>query len=271
MLTLPFRVATPDEGHVATPALRPVYDEPVTVREGDERTAKPLTFRAYAVLHDAIVRCELAPGSWITASEIAERFGLGHTPTLRALSRLESAGFARAVKRKGWQISPLTPQTVDDILEALRLTGPDLMALACRNATDEQIEKLRTMSRAWSPPGSDPHVEPDLGLTPFTYLAEICGNPVMTRMAVPMTAHAHRVYNLGIRHGIFADSVAMRWREQALDALAVRDAARSRSAMAEAVRVAQTQLRRMLRGMPTDASVSAVLEASATGGVRAAG
>src|SRR5437879_140022 len=98
--------------------------------------ARPMSDKAYEALHGAIVRCELAPGTWMKAADVSELLGVGRTPTIQALLRLEAAGFTRPAKRKGWQVTPVTLQSVHDILEAFRVVAPGMAALVVRNATD---------------------------------------------------------------------------------------------------------------------------------------
>ena len=59
------------------------------------------TDAAYAVLHDEILNCRLAPGSKITISEIAPRHGFSPGAVREALSRLAAERLTVATAQKG--------------------------------------------------------------------------------------------------------------------------------------------------------------------------
>ncbi|KUN83335.1 GntR family transcriptional regulator [Streptomyces griseoruber] len=228
-----------------------------TMGDGSQSKARPMSDKAYETLRDAIVSCELAPGTWIKAAELSESLGLGRTPTMQALQRLEAAGFARPVKRKGWQVTPMTLQNVHDILEAFELTAPSLVVLIIRNATDEQIATFAELVTASSPADrSASALSPDLmKAAPIRYLVQMCGNPVMTEMALPLATHVERVFRFGLLHDNFLDRVHVRWRSAFLEALAARDEKRAREALLKVIHVGAAELHRILQGAESIRSV----------------
>ncbi|CAM5350780.1 GntR family transcriptional regulator [Streptomyces aurantiogriseus] len=231
--------------------------------KGDDRQSKarPMSDKAYETLREAIVSCELAPGAWIKASELAESLGLGRTPTMQALQRLEAAGFVRPVKRKGWQVTPMTLQSVQDILEAFELTAPSLVVLIIRNATDEQIATLGEKVIRSAPGRPATEVKPDLKAAPIRYLVQICGNPVMTEMVLPLATHMERVLSFGLLHDDnFLDPAYVRWRNVLLDAMAARDEKRAREAVLKVIHVGATEINRILQGAQSIRSVPLNIE-----------
>lgn len=210
--------------------------------------ARPLTVRAYNQLFTAVVRCDLAPGTWMKASEFSELLGVGRSPTIQALARLEEAGFARPVKRKGWQVTPVTLQGVRDILEAWRMVAPSLIVLTIRNATDEQISTLRQRETEWAPGYTVAQGAPNLDSAPFQYFAEVCGNPFMTEMTRGISAHVERVMNFALRQGSFVDEAYNRWRDSVFDAMEARDEKRACHALVRLIGVGESELFRILQG-----------------------
>ena len=219
--------------------------------------ARPLTVRAYDQLFTAIVRCDLAPGTWMKASEFSELLGVGRSPTVQALGRLEEAGFARPVKRKGWQVAPVTLQGVRDILEAWRLVAPSLTVLTIRNATDEQISILRKRETDWGPGYQIAESAPNLDAAPFQYFAEICGNPFMAEATRGLLAHVERVMNFALRQGSFVDAAYNRWRDAVFDAMEARAEKRASHAIVRLIGVGESELFRILQG--TDSVLSTPL------------
>lgn len=216
--------------------------------------------KAYETLRDAIVRCELAPGAWIKASELSESLGLGRTPTMQALQRLEAAGFARPVKRKGWQVTPITLQSVHDILEAFQLTAPGLVTLLIRNATDEEIARLGELVMTWAPGRPPSEAIPDPKAAPIRYLVQICGNPMMAEMALPLVTHVERVLNFGLLQEYLVGPNYVHWRNVLLDACAVRDEKRARKAVVNVIQNGTTGVIQLLQGAQSIRSVPLQIE-----------
>ncbi|MFD5537455.1 GntR family transcriptional regulator [Streptomyces sp. NPDC127079] len=222
--------------------------------------ARPMSDKAYETLRESIVHCELAPGTWIKASELSELLGLGRTPTIQALQRLEAAGFTRPVKRKGWQVTPVTLQHVHDTLETFELTTPGLVALVTRNATDEQIATLCELILTWAPGRPLSEAVPDFKANPVRYLVQICGNPVMVELTLPLAAHVERVLNFGLRQHGPVDTAYLRWRDAAFDAMSTRDGKRAQKAILELVQLGSTEIHRILQESQSIRSVPLHIE-----------
>lgn len=227
--------------------------------------ARPMSDKAFDALYDAIVSCELAPGTWMKASEISEFLEVGRTPTVRALMRLEEAGFTRPAKRKGWQVTPVTLQGVHDIIDVFRVLAPGLAVLIIRNASDHQIDALREMTYRWAPADPESERPSDFGFGPIRYYVDICGNPMMAEMARGAAAHHERVVNFGLRHGEFIDSRFARWRDIHLDALTNRDEKRARDSMQKLIDVEESELNRILQGTRSIRSIPIRAERASCG------
>ena len=106
-----------------------------------------LTDAAYAVIHRKIVTCELAPGQRITEKQVAEDTGFGATPVREALARLDNEGLVITLPRRGYQVTPLTIKSVDDLFQVWRIVGPELCRLAVENMTEPQRQELKRRFR----------------------------------------------------------------------------------------------------------------------------
>jgi len=94
--------------------------------------SRPLSLadEAYAELRARIVDCRLAPGSRVTERQLAAELGIGLTPVRQALSRLDSEDLIRTLPRRGYQIAPLTIESVNDLFQVWRILGPAIAELA---------------------------------------------------------------------------------------------------------------------------------------------
>ncbi len=76
-----------------------------------DRSKQTRTSRAYRRLRELIVCGQLAPGSRIVESDLAERFGVSRTPVRAALQRLEQEGYivsGNSGQRWRPKVAPLT-------------------------------------------------------------------------------------------------------------------------------------------------------------------
>lgn len=111
---------------------------------------RPLSLadEAYAALRDRIVDCRLSPGLRVTEKQLAAELGVGLTPVRQALARLDSDGLVRTLPRRGYQITPLTIESVNDLFQVWRILGPAIVELAGRNMSAENRNRVVTAYHA---------------------------------------------------------------------------------------------------------------------------
>jgi len=94
--------------------------------------ARPLHAQVRQVVLERIIRGDLAPGSRVVESRLAEDLGVSRTPLREALMHLEREGFLELVPNRGFSVAGLTMDEASEIYpllallegHALRLTGP---------------------------------------------------------------------------------------------------------------------------------------------------
>lgn len=100
---------------------------------------------AYRQLRADIVSCRLSPGQRFTERALAASTGFGMTPIREALTRLDHEGLVRTVPRKGYQVTPLTLKSVDDLFTLWRIVGPEIARIGVRDASAAQRERVRAV------------------------------------------------------------------------------------------------------------------------------
>ncbi|MFD4509169.1 GntR family transcriptional regulator [Streptomyces sp. NPDC058457] len=110
---------------------------------------------AYRKLRADIVSCRLVPGQRLTERSLAETTGFGISPVRDALTRLSHEGLVRTLPRKGYQVTPLTLKSVDDLFTLWRIVGPETVRLGVQDATGEQRRQIVAAFTA-ALPGGDP-------------------------------------------------------------------------------------------------------------------
>jgi DNA-binding GntR family transcriptional regulator len=99
----------------------------------DDTTPVTLAGEVYVTLRERIASCQLAPGQRVTERQLAAELGYGLTPVRQALARLDSEGLVRTLPRRGYQVTPLTIGSVNELFQVWRIIGPPIAELAAKN------------------------------------------------------------------------------------------------------------------------------------------
>jgi len=102
----------------------------------------------YKRLLDMIRDGELAPGTRLRESHLAELLGVSRTPVREALRRLEMQGLVTHEIHRGTVVRALDHNTVTELYFMRELLEGAAAALASRQASKAEIEALRDMIEA---------------------------------------------------------------------------------------------------------------------------
>jgi DNA-binding GntR family transcriptional regulator len=126
-----------------TPSGRAVVDEaPAAIEPLQRRTLHDEVVERVRAL---IVEGRLAPGSRIHETELGKALGVSRTPLREALKVLASEALIELIPGRGAVVKRLTRQDVRDMLDVLVALETMGGRLACRNASDDDIAKLRSL------------------------------------------------------------------------------------------------------------------------------
>jgi DNA-binding GntR family transcriptional regulator len=95
-----------------------------------------------AIRHD-IVHCLLEPGIVVSETEMAERYGVGRTAARFALQRLADEEWVEPLPRKGYRVTPMTLESIDQLSAERMILEPFAARLAATRITAEQLERLK--------------------------------------------------------------------------------------------------------------------------------
>jgi DNA-binding GntR family transcriptional regulator len=167
-----------------------------------EDTTISLAERAYRVLRELIITCEIEPGAWVSESQLAVQLGVGKTPTREALRRLCGEGLVTPTHRRGYQVTPITVAQVREVFEAYRIFVPEVAALVTARSTSEEIHELAEVAERWAGAREgDAHPGP----TPFPLFIKLSRNPTIVDMGNRVIGHFERMVNFAIFHGALVD------------------------------------------------------------------
>lgn len=99
------------------------------VERGAERT---LAAKAYRLLREDIVRGALEPGSKLKLEEIGSRYGFGLAPLREALARLAGDSLVMTEGQRGYWVTPLSQQELEDVTRLRALVEIEAVERAIR-------------------------------------------------------------------------------------------------------------------------------------------
>lgn len=113
----------------------------------------------YFQLKTLIMGFELYPGSRVTETELAERFGVSRTPVREALQRLQLEGYLTVRPKQGCFIREIDIEEIDEHYQVRIALELCAVELACTHMPDRALKEL---AREWDPayqPSEDQDVE----------------------------------------------------------------------------------------------------------------
>jgi DNA-binding GntR family transcriptional regulator len=104
--------------------------------------------RAYRALRDVIVSLDVygQPGEVrLDERRLAQDLGISRTPVREAMAQLEREGFVRSIPRRGVYVVRKTKREIIEMITAWAALESMAARLITRNASDEEIARLRAM------------------------------------------------------------------------------------------------------------------------------
>ncbi|MDX1945267.1 MAG: GntR family transcriptional regulator [Pirellulaceae bacterium] len=129
----------------------------------------------------SIVRGELAGGTELKSTQLAQQLGFSRTPVVQALQRLASDGIVSLEKNKRAVVRPGAENWLVELHELRELLEPAAAARAAPQVTEEDLARLDPLAAA-----AKPHGQPDwmAAAQEFDFalhllIADRCGNFAM--------------------------------------------------------------------------------------------
>lgn len=99
----------------------------------------------YDTLHDAIMRCELAPGEKLVIDTISEWLEVSPIPVRGALQRLQAEGLVEITPHTGTVVSEISPDHISEIFVLLESLEIAAFSDAVQKATSKDVAYLRQL------------------------------------------------------------------------------------------------------------------------------
>ena len=106
----------------------------------------PLRDVVFNTLRQAILKGELKPGERLMEIQLANKLGVSRTPVREAIRKLELEGLVLMIPRKGAEVTEITRQDMEDVLEVRTALEELAVKDACDHITDAQLSELKKAS-----------------------------------------------------------------------------------------------------------------------------
>jgi len=95
--------------------------------------------RAYKIIKEKIINCELAPGEILNEEKLKEEIQSSRTPIREALNRLEQEKLVKIVSKKGIFVSDITIKNIIDIFQVRELIDPYITEIATPVMSEKKL------------------------------------------------------------------------------------------------------------------------------------
>lgn len=99
--------------------------------------------KVYQKLFEAIIVGRLMPGERILEEEISSKLEISRTPVRQAMRKLEEQNLIKIIPYKGAVVSEISYEEAVDLLEMCKVMEEFLCEKAAKNASREDIEKIK--------------------------------------------------------------------------------------------------------------------------------
>ena len=127
-----------------------------------KKTDPYLRSRAYDIIKNKIVRCELRPGSTLSEKDLMDEIGASRTPIREAISKLEEEHLVVVYPKRGIFVTEITIKDVIDIYAMRLVVEPYAVKMAVLMLAAEAVlpfKELWSQDHALLPP--EEHVKAD--------------------------------------------------------------------------------------------------------------
>jgi len=154
--------------------------------------ARSLSEQAYEQLEKRLVNLDLPPGAQVSEGHLIEMIGLGRTPVREAIQKLAQQEMFLVLPRKGLVVTPISRDSMLNILETRKPIERVIVYRASLNAKDEQRSEIAAIARQLSI--SHENFDDYLGLDQeLNRLLDVCAaNPFATSALSPLRSHCRR-------------------------------------------------------------------------------
>lgn len=151
--------------------------------------------KAYTIIKNKIISCELMPGTPISESQLMAEIGVSRTPIREALSKLENENLVKIYPKRGIFITHITVKDIIDIYAVREVVEPLAARLATPNIDAAALQEYYHIYSNPDPPshpsGIEEHIRIDREF--HTLIANSTGNQHLAQILLGMYDQNSRI------------------------------------------------------------------------------
>ncbi|HEY8860796.1 MAG TPA: GntR family transcriptional regulator [Candidatus Limnocylindria bacterium] len=129
-------------GQATADARKTMLDRIIAANRAKDLTAQDLVL---AALREAILTAALPPGTRLRQEKLAELFGTSRIPVRESLRALEYEGLVRSMSRRGFTVTELDADDIEEVYDLRILLESHAVRLAVPLITDEDLQILEDL------------------------------------------------------------------------------------------------------------------------------
>src|SRR6266545_705138 len=139
-------------GHTTAEARKAQLDRIIAAHAANDATAQDLVLSS---MREAILTAALPPGTRLRQEKLAELFGTSRIPVREALRALEYEGLVSSMPRRGFSVTQLDADDIEEVYDLRILLESHAVRLAVPLITDEDLRLLEQLygDMRSAPPG----------------------------------------------------------------------------------------------------------------------
>ena len=128
--------------HATAEARKAQLDQIIATNAAQDLTAQDLVLNS---MREAILTAALPPGTRLRQEKLAERFGTSRIPVREALRALEYEGLVTSMPRRGFTVTELDADDIEEVYDLRILLESHAVRLAVPLITDEDLQILEEL------------------------------------------------------------------------------------------------------------------------------
>jgi DNA-binding GntR family transcriptional regulator len=173
---------------------RSLKAHPKDAHEGSRK--ENLKGKVYSILKERILEFELKPGERIQEAQLSENLGVSRTPIREALNKLEQEGFIKAFPNRGYFISDISDQEVEELYEVREVLESLAVRMAIKKGSQRDwttLEEIISHADRGKAVRKTKDQRFEIGRRFHGEIARISGNATLQQMLSVIFEKIHRV------------------------------------------------------------------------------
>ncbi len=194
------------------------------------RQTENLRERAYRIIKQRIISCQIVPGSALNERELVAVIGVSRTPIREALNRLEKENLVTIIPGRGAFVSSITVKEINDIYQLREIIEPHIIVLVTPVFPEECLLAYKRAFQALDQDDYDGLVRLDSEF--HSLLMDSAENDLINQVMANMFAQNQRIrFRLTRQPARLQETVAEHL--AVIEAMLARDSLRAQEAMRE--------------------------------------